>query len=104
MHDLSQFVEEPIEFAVEFQGKTLVFYVKPVTLEAFFGALKGVPSGAPAMRKTFREFLLDDEQVPVTKEWVDDLLKKPALVPLGLKISDGINAALGINELAGKKG
>jgi hypothetical protein len=105
MHDLDQFSEEPIDFTVEFQGKTLQFYLKPTTLAEFFeSAKKGGSDPQAGMRRTFQKLLLDEDHEPVSKDWIDKLLSKPNLIPLGLKINAGINTALGLDELTAKKG
>jgi hypothetical protein len=56
------------------------------------------------MKRTFVKLLLDEDQKPVTAEWVDKLLSKKNLVPLALKINAALNTALGLDELAAKKG
>jgi hypothetical protein len=105
MYDLEQFSEEPIEFNVEFQGQTLTHYVKPTPLQEFFAGLrKGSSDPQANMRRTFQQLLLDEDQKPVSKEWIDKLLTKPNLIPLGIKINAAINSALGLDEIAAKKG
>lgn len=107
MYDLDQFSEAPIDFAVDFQGKTLQFFLKPTGLSDFFESVKQAKSSSDpkeGMRRTFRQLLLDENQEPVSKEWIEKLLTKPNLIPLGLKINAGINSALGLDELTAKKG
>ena len=105
MYDLDQFSEEPIEFKVEFQGKELTHFVKAVALDEFFaGMRKGSNDPQANMRRTFQQLLLDEEQNPVPKDWIEKLLSKPNLIPLGIKINAAINQALGLDEIAAKKG
>jgi hypothetical protein len=106
MYDLDQFSEEPVDFTVEHQGKTLTFYAKAASLDEFLTNAKHNARSTDTkanMRRTLQELLLDDEQKPVTKEWVDKLFGKPNLVPLGIKINAALNSALGLDEIAGKK-
>ena len=104
MYDLEQFSEAPIPFSVEFQGQSLDFYVKPTSMEEFFAGLKkGAADGRANMRRTFLQLLLDEDEKPVTKEWVDKLLTKPNLIPLGIKINAALNSALGLDDLTAKK-
>lgn len=103
-YDLEAFSDEPIKFDVEFQGKTLTHHVKAVSLDDFFASMKGSTNPTANMRRTFRELLLDEDQQPLSKDWIEKLLTRPALIPLGLKINAAINSALGLDELAAKKG
>ena len=106
MHDLNQFSEEPVEFSVEHQGKSLTFYAKAASLDDFLANAKKNANSTDTranMRRTLQELLLDNEQKPVTKEWVDKLFGKPNLVPLGIKINAALNSALGLDEIAAKK-
>lgn len=104
MYDLDKFSEEPIDFTVEFQAQTLQFYLKPTALSEFFATIKKSGDAQAGMRRTFLTMLLDEDQNPVTKDWVEKLLTKPNLIPLGIKINAAINTALGLDELAAKKG
>lgn len=104
MQDLDKYSEQAIEFKVEFQGDELTFYCKPVSIEQFFDSLKGSKNPTANMRRTFSQLLLDEDEEAVSKEWIEKLLKKPALIPLGLKINAGINSALGLDDLAAKNG
>ena len=105
MYDLDQFSEEPIEFTVEFQGRTLTHFVKPIAMDEFMASIKkGSTDNTAIMRRTFAQLLLDEKRDPVSKEWIDKLLTKPNLIPLGIKINAALNAALGLDELAAKKG
>lgn len=102
-HDLEQFSEEALPFTVEFQGKELDFFCKPVSIEEFFSKLRSTNNATANMRTTFRSLLLDENQVPVSKDWIEKLISKPALIPLGIKINAAINTALGLDEIAAKK-
>lgn len=105
MYDLDQFSEEPIEFNVEHQGKTLTFFAKAASLEEFLGGMKKNSSDPKAnMKRTIQELVLDEQRHPLTREWVDKLFSKPNLIPLGIKINAAINTALGLDDLAAKKG
>lgn len=106
MIDLDQFSEDPIEFSVEHQGKTLTFFAKAASLDEFLANAKKTANSSDTkanMRRSIQELLLDDQQQPVTKEWVDKLFSKPNLVPLGIKINAALNTSLGLDEIAGKK-
>jgi hypothetical protein len=104
MYDLKQFSAEPVEIHIEHQGKDLMFYVKQVSVQNFFDQLKGSNNPTANMRKTFRTLLLDEEQEAVPKEWIEELVTNDAVLPLALKINAAINTALGLDELAAKKG
>lgn len=105
MIDLEQFSEDPIGFTVEHQGQTLQFYVEPTSMKEFANAFKRTSQDMDAnMKRTFKKLLLDDQQQPVSDEWVDKLLSKKNLVPLALKINAALNSALGLDDLTGKKG
>jgi hypothetical protein len=104
-HDLDGFSEEPIEFSVEHQGRTMQFFVEPTSIKEFSGAFRRSSQDMDAnMKRTFVKLLLDEDQKPVTAEWVDKLLSKKNLVPLALKINAALNSALGLDDLAAKKG
>lgn len=104
MYDLNKFSESPTEFFVEHEGQTLQFFVAPTSVKDFAAQFKNSSKEMDAnMKRTFLKLLLDEDQQPVTKEWVDTLLTRTNLIPLALKINDGLNSALGLNDLAAKK-
>lgn len=102
-YDLKQFSSEPIRIAVEHQGKELVHFVRQVSPEDFFDKLKGSNNPTANMRRTFRELLLDEDQVPLPKEWIEELITTEGALPLAIKINAAINSALGLDDLAAKK-
>lgn len=106
MYDLDQFSEEPVEFTVEHQSRTLKFHAKAASLDEFLANAKKSAKSTDTrenMRRTLQELLLDEDAKPVTKDWIEKLFEKPNLVPLGIKINAALNSALGLDEIAAKK-